>query len=165
MAKDVIVGLSGGVDSAVTAWLLKKQGYNVSAIFMKNWEDDDNDEYCSSKQYLIDAVSVAEKIGIDIEVVNFAKEYKEKVFNLFIDGLNKGITPNPDILCNSEIKFEAFLNHALALGADKIATGHYANVAEVEGHFQLLKVRMAQKIKVISYVVSIKNNYQNPCSR
>ena len=139
MVKDVIVGLSGGVDSAVTAWLLKKQGYNVSAIFMKNWEDDDNDEYCSSKQDLIDAVSVAEKIGIDIEVVNFAKEYKEKVFNLFIDGLNKGITPNPDILCNSEIKFEAFLNHAIALGADKIATGHYANVAEVEGHFQLLK--------------------------
>ena len=158
MVKDVIVGLSGGVDSAVTAWLLKKQGYNVSAIFMKNWEDDDNDEYCSSKQDLIDAVSVAEKIGIDIEVVNFAKEYKEKVFNLFIDGLNKGITPNPDILCNSEIKFEAFFNHALALGADKIATGHYANVAEVENHFQLLKGEDGSKDK--SYFLCRLNQKQ-----
>lgn len=139
MAKEVIVGLSGGVDSAVSALILKEQGYKVTALFMKNWEDDDNDEYCSSKQDLIDAVSVAEKIGIDIEVVNFAKEYKEKVFNLFIDGLNKGITPNPDILCNSEIKFEAFLNHAISLGADKIATGHYAKVQESDGIYQLLK--------------------------
>ena len=139
MTKEVIVGLSGGVDSAVTAWLLKHQGYRVSAIFMKNWEDDDDDEYCSSKQDLIDAVSVAERIGIDIEVVNFAKDYKEKVFNLFIEGLNRGITPNPDILCNSEIKFDAFLNHSISLGADKIATGHYAKVRENDGIFQLLK--------------------------
>ena len=139
MKKNIIVGLSGGVDSAVTAWLLKEQGYNVTALFMKNWEDDDDDEYCSSKQDLIDAVSVAEKIGIDIDVVNFAKEYKEKVFSLFINGIENGITPNPDILCNSEIKFNAFLEHAMKLGADKIATGHYANINEIDGKYQLLK--------------------------
>ena len=136
MNKHIVVGLSGGVDSAVTAWLLKDKGFKVTGLFMKNWEDDDDDEFCTSKQDLIDAVSVSEKIGIDIEVVNFAKEYKEKVFSLFISGLEKGITPNPDILCNSEIKFEAFLNHAIKMGASKIATGHYANVFEKNGlHF------------------------------
>jgi tRNA-specific 2-thiouridylase len=139
MKKNIVVGLSGGVDSAVTAWLLKNQGYNVTALFMKNWEDDDDDEYCSSKQDLIDAVAVAEKIGVDIEVVNFAKEYKEKVFSLFINDLEKGVTPNPDILCNSEIKFNAFLNHAISMGAEKIATGHYAKVQEIDGSFYLLK--------------------------
>ena len=139
MKKKIVVGLSGGVDSAVTAWLLKEKGYEVTGLFMQNWEDDNDDEYCTSKQDLIDAVSVAEKIGIDIQVVNFAKEYKEKVFSLFINGLENGITPNPDILCNSEIKFNSFLNHAIGMGADKIATGHYAKVQEVDGLFQLLK--------------------------
>ena len=139
MKKNIVVGLSGGVDSAVTAWLLKSQGYQVTGLFMKNWEDDDDDEYCTSKQDLIDAVSVAEKIGIDIEVVNFAREYKEKVFSLFISDLKKGITPNPDILCNSEIKFEAFLEHAIRMGASRIATGHYANIVEKDGLFQLTK--------------------------
>ena len=139
MKKNIVVGLSGGVDSAVTAWLLKEEGYKVTGLFMQNWEDDDNDEYCTSKQDLIDAVSVAEKIGIDIEVVNFAKEYKEKVFSLFINGLENGITPNPDILCNSEIKFNAFLNHAISMGAEKIATGHYAKVKEKNGLFELHK--------------------------
>ena len=126
--KRVVVGLSGGVDSSVTALLLKQQGYDVVGLFMKNWEDDDNDEYCSSKQDLIDAVSVADKIGIEIEAVNFSKEYKERVFQNFLDEYQAGRTPNPDILCNAEIKFKAFLDHAMNLGADLIATGHNAQV-------------------------------------
>ncbi len=135
----VVVGLSGGVDSAVTALLLKQQGYEVIGLFMKNWEDDDDSEYCSSREDLNDAVSVADTIGIPIEAVNFAKEYKDRVFNYFLREYEAGRTPNPDILCNSEIKFKAFLDHAIRLGADKIATGHYAQVREVDGSFQLLK--------------------------
>jgi len=139
MKKRVVVGMSGGVDSSVTAWLLKEQGYDVVGLFMKNWEDDDDDEYCSSKQDLIDAVSVADRIGIDIEAVNFSKEYKDKVFANFLSEYQAGRTPNPDIFCNSEIKFSAFLDHALGMGADLIATGHYAGVREVDGLFQLLR--------------------------
>jgi tRNA-specific 2-thiouridylase len=138
----VIVGLSGGVDSAVTAWLLKQQGHDVLGIFMKNWEDDDNSEYCSSREDLVDAVSVADHIGIDIEVVNFAAEYKDRVFSYFLAEYQAGRTPNPDVLCNTEIKFAAFLDHAMRLGADKIATGHYAGVREADdgsGRFELLK--------------------------
>jgi tRNA-uridine 2-sulfurtransferase len=138
----VIVGLSGGVDSSVTALLLKQQGYQVTGLFMKNWEDDDNDEYCSSKQDLIDAVSVADRLGIDIEAVNFSKEYKDRVFANFLEEYQAGRTPNPDILCNAEIKFKAFLDHAMNLGADLIATGHYAQVREnpiKAGEYQLLK--------------------------
>lgn len=138
----VIVGLSGGVDSAVTAWLLKEQGHDVLGIFMKNWEDDDNSEYCSSREDLVDAVSVADHIGIDIEVVNFATEYKDRVFSYFLAEYQAGRTPNPDVLCNTEIKFAAFLDHAMRLGADKIATGHYAGVREAadgSGKFELLK--------------------------
>jgi tRNA-specific 2-thiouridylase len=127
--KTVVVGMSGGVDSSVAAWLLKQQGYRVIGLFMKNWEDDDTDEYCSTRQDLIDAVSAAEVVGIDIEVVNFAKEYKERVFSYFLEEYQKARTPNPDILCNSEIKFDCFLSHALKLGADHIATGHYARVS------------------------------------
>jgi tRNA-uridine 2-sulfurtransferase len=135
----VVVGMSGGVDSSVTALLLKQQGFDVVGLFMKNWEDDDSEEYCPSRQDLIDAVSVADRIGIDIEAVNFSKEYKDKVFANFLAEYQAGRTPNPDILCNSEIKFRAFLDHALGLGADLIATGHYARVREVDGLFQLLK--------------------------
>jgi tRNA-uridine 2-sulfurtransferase len=135
----VVVGMSGGVDSSVTALLLKQQGFDVVGLFMKNWEDDDSEEYCPSRQDLIDAVSVADRIGIDIEAVNFSKEYKDKVFANFLGEYQAGRTPNPDILCNSEIKFRAFLDHALGLGADLIATGHYARVREVDGLFQLLK--------------------------
>ena len=131
--------MSGGVDSSVTALLLKQQGYDVVGLFMKNWEDDDNDEYCSSRQDLLDAVSVADTIGIPIEAVNFAKEYKDRVFSSFLSEYQAGRTPNPDILCNAEIKFKAFLDHAMQLGADTIATGHYAQVREVDGLFQLLK--------------------------
>ncbi len=136
----VVVGLSGGVDSAVTAWLLKAQGHDVLGIFMKNWEDDDDAEHCSSREDLVDAVSVADHIGIDIEVVNFASEYKERVFSYFLAEYQAGRTPNPDVLCNTEIKFAAFLDHAMRLGAEKIATGHYAGVRETaDGRHELLK--------------------------
>ena len=124
----VVVGLSGGVDSAVTAWLLKQQGHDVLGIFMKNWEGDDNSTYCSSNEDFLDAAAVADVIGIDIEHVNFSADYKDRVFANFVREYSSGRTPNPDILCNAEIKFKAFLDHALCLGADKIATGHYARV-------------------------------------
>ena len=124
----VVVGLSGGVDSAVSAWLLKQAGYEVVGIFMKNWEDDDDDAYCSSNQDFIDAAAVADVLGIELEHVNFATEYKDRVFAEFLREYRAGRTPNPDVLCNAEIKFKAFLDHALRLGADKIATGHYARV-------------------------------------
>ena len=135
----VVVGLSGGVDSAVSAYLLKQQGYEVIGIFMKNWEDDDDSEYCSSRQDFIDAASVADVLGIEMEHVNFAAEYKDRVFAEFLREYQAGRTPNPDVLCNAEIKFKAFLDHAMRLGAEKIATGHYARVREHEGQFQLLK--------------------------
>ncbi len=135
----VVVGLSGGVDSAVSAYLLKQQGHEVIGIFMKNWEDDDDSEYCSSNEDFVDAASVADVIGIEIEHVNFAAEYKDRVFAEFLREYQAGRTPNPDILCNAEIKFKSFLDHAMRLGAEKIATGHYARVREVGGVTQLLK--------------------------
>lgn len=135
----VVVGLSGGVDSAVSAHLLKQQGHEVVAIFMKNWEDDDDDEYCSSRQDFLDAASVADVLGIEIEHVNFAADYKDRVFAEFLREYQAGRTPNPDVLCNAEIKFKAFLDHAMRLGAEKIATGHYARVRERQGGFELLK--------------------------
>ena len=124
----VVVGLSGGVDSAVSAYLLKQQGWDVVGIFMKNWEDDDDSEYCSSNEDFVDAAAVADVIGIEIEHVNFAAEYKDRVFAEFLREYQAGRTPNPDVLCNAEIKFKAFLDHAMRLGAEKIATGHYARV-------------------------------------
>ena len=137
--KTVVIGLSGGVDSSVSAWLLKEQGYNVIGLFMKNWEDDDDSEYCSSRQDFIDASAVADVIGIDIEAVNFAKEYRERVFSDFLREYSAGRTPNPDVLCNAEIKFRAFLDHAMAMGADLIATGHYARVRHTDDGVQLLR--------------------------
>ncbi|MDR6213727.1 tRNA 2-thiouridine(34) synthase MnmA [Paracidovorax wautersii] len=127
----VVVGLSGGVDSAVTAHLLKKQGHEVVGIFMKNWEDDDDSEFCSSNIDFVDAAAVADVIGIEIEHVNFAADYKDRVFAEFLREYQAGRTPNPDVLCNAEIKFKAFLDHAMRLGAEKIATGHYARVRRV----------------------------------
>ncbi|MBP5990278.1 MAG: tRNA 2-thiouridine(34) synthase MnmA [Piscinibacter sp.] len=135
----VVVGLSGGVDSAVSAWLLKQQGHDVVGIFMKNWEDDDDSEYCSSNVDFVDAAAVADVIGIEIEHVNFAADYKDRVFAEFLREYQAGRTPNPDVLCNAEIKFKAFLDHAMRLGAEKIATGHYARVRERGGAFELLK--------------------------
>jgi tRNA-uridine 2-sulfurtransferase len=129
----IVVGLSGGVDSAVTAHLLKQQGHEVVGIFMKNWEDDDDSEYCSSNIDFVDAASVADVLGIEIEHVNFAADYKDRVFAEFLREYQAGRTPNPDVLCNAEIKFKAFLDHAMRLGAEKIATGHYARVRRNEG--------------------------------
>src|SRR5512142_386551 len=129
----IVVGLSGGVDSAVAALLLKRAGHEVVGLFMKNWDDDD--EYCSTREDLVDAVSAAETIGIEVQAVNFAAEYRERVFASFLAEYRAGRTPNPDVLCNAEIKFKAFLDHAMALGAEKIATGHYARVEERDGGF------------------------------
>ena len=145
----IVVGLSGGVDSAVTAWLLKRAGHEVVGIFMKNWEEDDDDEYCSSRQDFLDAASVADVIGIEVEHVNFAAEYKDRVFAEFLREYRAGRTPNPDVLCNAEIKFKAFLDHAIRLGAERIATGHYARIrhlpAAPTGRFELLKGLDGQK--------------------
>jgi tRNA-specific 2-thiouridylase len=137
----VVVGLSGGVDSAVTAHLLKQQGHEVVGIFMKNWEDDDDSQYCSSNVDFVDAAAVADVLGIEIEHVNFAAEYRDRVFAEFLREYQAGRTPNPDVLCNAEIKFKAFLDHAMRLGAEKIATGHYARVRRNAGSglFELLK--------------------------
>lgn len=139
MANKVVVGMSGGVDSAVSAYLLKKAGYDVVGLFMKNWEDDDDGEYCTSRQDFLDAASAADVIGIDLEVVNFAKEYKERVFSDFLREYSAGRTPNPDVLCNAEIKFRAFLDYAFAMGAQSIATGHYARTKKQDGTTLLLR--------------------------
>ena len=146
----IVVGMSGGVDTSLAALLLKRSGHEVVGLFMKNWEDDDDDEYCSTRQDLIDCASVAEVIGVDLEVVNFSAEYKERVFSAFLTEYAAGRTPNPDVLCNAEIKFKAFLDHAVKLGASRIATGHYARVQEIrinenEGRFELLKARDLSK--------------------
>ncbi|HEX4779902.1 MAG TPA: tRNA 2-thiouridine(34) synthase MnmA [Usitatibacter sp.] len=139
MGMKVVVGMSGGVDSAVAALLARRAGHDVVALFMKNWEDDDDAEHCTTREDLVDAVSAAEKIGIEIEAVNFSAEYKERVFASFLAEYRAGRTPNPDVLCNAEIKFKAFLDHAMRMGAEKIATGHYARVEERAGRFELLK--------------------------
>jgi len=145
--KKVVIGMSGGVDSSVAAWMLKEQGYEVIGLFMKNWEDDDDSEYCSTRQDWIDAASVADVVGVDIEAVNFAAEYKDRVFADFLREYQAGRTPNPDVLCNAEIKFKAFLDHAMKLGADLIATGHYARVRHnpASNRFELLKAFDATK--------------------
>ena len=155
----VVVGLSGGVDSAVAASLLLQQGYDVSAIFMKNWNDDDGTEYCTAQEDFISACQVADHLGIQLESVNFAQEYKERVFSSFLEDMGRGLTPNPDILCNSEIKFSAFVDYALAKGADKIATGHYARIERNNsGSYCLLKC--ADERKDQTYFLHRLNQHQ-----
>ena len=145
MAERIVVGMSGGVDSSVAALLLKRAGHDVVGLFMKNWEDDDNDEYCSTREDLIDAAAAADVIGIELEAVNFAAEYKDRVFADFLREYSAGRTPNPDVLCNAEIKFKAFLDHAMRLGAEKIATGHYARIGSSNNVFHLLRGKDSSK--------------------
>ena len=135
----VIVGMSGGVDSSVSALLLMQQGYQVEGLFMKNWDEDDGSEYCTAKADLADAQAVCDRLGIPLHSINFAAEYWDNVFEYFLAEYKAGRTPNPDILCNREIKFKVFLQYAQVLGADLIATGHYVRRADRDGHTQLLK--------------------------
>jgi tRNA-specific 2-thiouridylase len=154
----IVVGMSGGVDSSVAALLLKRAGHDVVGLFMKNWEDDDDDEYCSTREDLVDAAAAAEVIGIDLEAVNFSAEYKDRVFAEFLREYAAGRTPNPDVLCNAEIKFKAFLDHAMRLGGAAIATGHYAKVDSADNAFRLL--RAEDKSKDQSYFLHRLNQEQ-----
>lgn len=135
----VVVGMSGGVDSSVTAYLLKQQGYDVIGVFMKNWDDTDEFGHCTAEEDFQDVRRVCDQIGIPYYTVNFEKEYMEKVFQYFLDEYRKGRTPNPDVMCNREIKFGEFLTKAMSLGADYVATGHYARVELRDGEYQLLR--------------------------
>lgn len=137
--KTVVVGLSGGVDSSVAAYLLKKQGYNVVGLFMLNWEEKDENGYCTAEQDFEDVKRVANKIGIPYYTVNYSKQYQDRVFKYFLEEYNRGRTPNPDVMCNKEIKFGPFLKYALELGADYIATGHYCKRVDRDGKVYLYK--------------------------
>ena len=155
-AKKVIVGMSGGVDSSVSAWLLQQQGYQVEGLFMKNWEEDDGEEYCTAAADLADAQAVCDKLGIELHTVNFAAEYWDNVFELFLAEYKAGRTPNPDILCNKEIKFKAFLEFAAEdLGADYIATGHYVRRADVDGKSRLLRGLEKGTMEKVSAVLRV----------
>jgi tRNA-uridine 2-sulfurtransferase len=156
--KQVIVGISGGVDSSVAALLLARQGYAVQGLFMKNWEEDDTQAYCSAAEDLADARQVCERLGIPLHAVNFSAEYWDRVFSHFLEEYRAGRTPNPDILCNREIKFRAFLDHAIALGAEAIATGHYARVGHDGERFTLLKGKDGNKDQ--SYFLYTLGQYQ-----
>jgi len=141
----VVVGMSGGVDSSVAAYLLKQQGYDVIGVFMKNWDDTDEFGVCTATEDYEDVIRVCNQIGIPYYAVNFEKEYWDKVFTYFLDEYKAGRTPNPDVMCNKEIKFKAFLEHALKLGADYLATGHYAQVKFIDGEYKMLRGKDANK--------------------
>lgn len=143
--KNIVVGLSGGVDSSVATYLLIEQGYNVQALFMKNWDEDDDPEYCNAEVDLEDAREICNKLNIDLHARNFSSEYWDKVFSYFLKEYRAGRTPNPDVLCNKEIKFKIFLDHALEMGADHIATGHYARIVFNNGFYRLLKAKDTNK--------------------
>lgn len=160
-SESIVVGLSGGVDSSVAAYLLLEQGYDVQALFMKNWDEDDDPEYCSAEIDLEDAKQVCDKLNIPLVTRNFSSEYWEKVFSYFLQEYRAGRTPNPDIICNKEIKFKTFLEHALEMGAGHIATGHYVNVIFDKGYFRLLKAKDLNKDQ--SYFLYALN--QNQLSR
>ncbi len=158
MKKKIIIGLSGGVDSAVAALLLLEQGYTVEALFMKNWEEDDDQDYCAAAVDLADAQAVAATLNIPLHTINFSSEYWDRVFRYFLAEYKAGRTPNPDILCNTEIKFKAFLDKALDLGADKMATGHYADIKQQGDLFQLCQA--AEQNKDQTYFLHQLNQYQ-----
>ena len=154
----IIVGMSGGVDSSVSAYLLLQQGYQVEGLFMKNWEEDDTEEYCSASVDLADAQQVCDRLGIKLHTVNFSGEYWDNVFEHFLNEYRIGRTPNPDIMCNREIKFKAFLDHAQVLGAQRIATGHYVRTLQRDGSFELL--RGVDENKDQSYFLYALNQHQ-----
>ena len=154
----VVVGMSGGVDSSVAALLLKEQGYNVIGLFMNNWEEKDDNGVCTATEDFSDVRRVCDNIDIPYYSVNFSKQYWDRVFTYFLDEYKNSRTPNPDVLCNREIKFGPFLEHSLMMGADKIATGHYAKVYEKDGKFYLAKSK--DKNKDQSYFLNQLNQYQ-----
>jgi len=145
MINKVIIGMSGGVDSSVAALKLLEEGHDVTGLFMKNWDEDDGSEYCTAKEDLADAQQVSDTLGIELKTVNFATEYWDNVFEDFLSEYAAGRTPNPDILCNREIKFKAFLDYAIELGADYIATGHYTQIKQQNDKFQLVRGLDANK--------------------
>lgn len=161
----VIVGISGGVDSAVAALLLIEQGYAVEGLFMKNWEEDDDEEYCAAAEDLADAQSVCDQLGIRLRTVNFATEYWDRVFEYFLEEYRSGRTPNPDIMCNKEIKFKAFLDYARSLGAEFIATGHYARITQDRGLYQLRAGLDDTKDQSYSSTHWGNRNWQRACFR
>ncbi len=154
----VVLGMSGGVDSSVSALLLKEQGYEVIGVFMKNWDDTDEFGHCTAEEDAEDVRRVCDQIGIPYYTVNFEKQYMDKVFQYFLDEYRKGRTPNPDVMCNREIKFGEFLQKALELGADYIATGHYARVEQKDGLFRLM--RGVDNNKDQTYFLNALNQYQ-----